>query len=104
VYAFLDMHYNFWTTLISTENRIPSMPAAVISNMSTLVLAAILAHFTGLDLGAFVIAPLLCGLVFNYWFWPRVGAEGLETSWSRFMFRAPRSAVATSARQDALAV
>lgn len=103
VYGFFEMNYTFWTTLISTENRIPSVWAAVITNAATLALAAGLAQFTNLGWGAFVIAPLLCGLVFNYWFWPRIGAEGIEARWPQFMFRTPNAMPESSvaARQPA---
>ncbi len=88
-YSILEMHYGFWTTLISTENRIPSMWAQVITNLSSLGLAAILVQYTNLGWGAFVLSPLLCGLAFNYWYWPGVGAHGIATTWWRFMFRPP---------------
>lgn len=96
LYAFLDMHYGFWTTLISTENRIPSMWAAAITNFSTLGLAFWLAKFTDVGWGAFVIAPLACGAVFNYWFWPGYGARGIGTTWLRLMFQGPSAAAAAS--------
>jgi hypothetical protein len=87
------MQYTFWTTLISTENRIPSLWAAVITNCSTLLLAGMLAHYSSLGWGAFVIAPLCCGLLFNYWYWPRAGARSIEALWPGFILRAPRRAV-----------
>ena len=88
LYAFLDMTFTFWTTLISTENRIPSLWPSVVTNCATLIVAALLAQFTRLGWGAFVIAPLGCGLLFNYWYWPKIGAEGIGTRVS-FLLRRP---------------
>ncbi len=92
LYAFLDMQYTFWTTLISTENRIPSLWAAVCTNAASLALAAALAQYTTLGWGAFVIAPLCCGALFNFWFWPIAGAAGMQVSLLRFMLRRPARA------------
>jgi len=89
VYAFLEMKYIFWTTVISTDNRIPSLWAAVWTNVATLLLAAALAYGTNLGIGAFVIAPLVCGLALNYWYWPRQGAASLGATWWKFMFNRP---------------
>jgi Na+-driven multidrug efflux pump len=103
LYAFLDMHYGFWTTLISTENRIPSMWAAVITNLSTLGLAWALAKFTDVGWGAFVIAPLACGVAFNYWFWPGYGARGIGATWLKLMFHGPSATASSSHRQPSVA-
>jgi O-antigen/teichoic acid export membrane protein len=91
-YAFLEMNLSFWTTLISTENRIPSMWGSVITNLSALLLAALLAQYSPAGMMSFVIAPLICGLAFNYWFWPRIGAEGIGADWLRFMTHRPSAA------------
>jgi hypothetical protein len=90
VLALLDMHYAFWSTLISTENRIPSLWPAVFTNLASLALAAALLHFTTLGLGSFIIAPLVCGAIINYWLWPREGARSIGTSWAKYMFRRPK--------------
>lgn len=89
IYALFDMNYNFWTTLISTENRIPSLWAAVATNLASVGLAAALMHNSTLGFGSVIIAPLLCGLLFNYWFWPRIGAQGIGATWFRYMFTKP---------------
>jgi O-antigen/teichoic acid export membrane protein len=89
-YAFLEMNFGFWTTLISTENRIPSMWASVMTNLSALLLAGLLAQYSPLGMMSFVIAPLICGLTFNYWFWPRIGAQGIGSNWLHFMTHRPR--------------
>ena len=87
VYAFLEMHYIFWTTLIATENRIPSLWAVVFTNIASVIVAALLMEYTSLGIGSFVVGPLVCGLVVNFWFWPKMGAETLRTRWFPFMLR-----------------
>ncbi len=85
--SFLEMQFTFWTTLLSMENRIPSLWPTVATNVFSLGLVLSLIHWTSLGLGAFVIGPLAAGVLFNYWYWLIAGARSLETSWSRFMFR-----------------
>jgi hypothetical protein len=87
IYALLEMHYSFWTTLIATENRIPSMWAAVITNITSILVAALMMQFTEFGIGSFIVGPLVCGLAVNFWFWPKVGAETLRTRWFSFMAR-----------------
>ena len=42
------------------------------------------------SLGALVLAPLLAGGVFNYWYWVGFGARFLGTDWPRFLFQRQR--------------
>lgn len=86
LYGLLEMNYAFWTTLLSTENRVPSLWAAVVTNLAGITLSLVLLNHTTLNLGAFVLGPLICGLLFNYWFWPIVGARSMGTTWSKVMF------------------
>lgn len=92
IQALLEVNYVFWTTLLTSENRIPSLRAAVATNLAALLLGYVLVKTTDLGLGSFVLAPLLANLAFNYWFWPRSGAKLLGMSWFRYMFRNPASA------------
>lgn len=85
LYALLEMHYIFWATLISTGNRIPSLWAAVFTNLTSVLVSALLMQFTQAGIGAFIIGPLACGLALNFWFWPRFGARSLHTGWLPFM-------------------
>jgi hypothetical protein len=86
---FLDLQFTAWTTLISTENRLPFLWPTVATNSLSLVLSLTLIHFTSLGLGALVLGPLLAGSLFNYWFWPFVAARGMGTSLFRFLFLGP---------------
>jgi hypothetical protein len=89
VQALLEINYVFWTTLLTSENRIPSMWAAVATNMVALGLGYALVKTTNLGLGSFVLAPLVTNLAFNYWYWPQAGAKLLGESWFRYMFHKP---------------
>jgi hypothetical protein len=81
---FLDMIFIFWGTLLSVENRIPTLWSTVITNVGCLMLAYGLSRYTHIGVPALVLAPLLTGLVFNYWYWPLAGARSLRTTWLRF--------------------
>jgi hypothetical protein len=91
VSTFLDMTYTFWGTLLSVENRIPTLWATVATNVGCLGLAFGLSRYTNLGVPALVLAPLLSGIVFNSWYWPLAGARMLRTSWWRFMFSGPEA-------------
>ncbi|HMO65058.1 MAG TPA: hypothetical protein PKE47_07530 [Verrucomicrobiota bacterium] len=84
VNGFLWMGFSFWTFLITTENRVPSLWPTVATSGVTILLAGGLLHGTELGLGALVLAPLLAGLAFNYWYWPASGARSLGTSRLRY--------------------
>lgn len=88
--AFLDMQFSFWTTLLSTENRIPSLWPTVATNALTLIVVLALVHWTQLGAGALVLAPFLCSSLFSYWYWPIAGARSLRTTFLRFTFRKPQ--------------
>jgi hypothetical protein len=88
--AFLDMQFNIWGTLISTENRLPYLWPTVATNVLSLALSLVLIHFTGLGLGALVLGPLIAGSLFNYWYWPLFAARGLGTNLFRLLFQGPR--------------
>lgn len=83
----LEMQFSAWGSLIATGNRIPVMWPALLGTLAGLVLALGLIHFTALGLGALVVAPLLAGGVFNYWYWVGFGARFLGSTWPRFLFQ-----------------
>jgi hypothetical protein len=87
--GFLETQFAFWTTLLAMENRIPSLWPVVATNFVTLLLMLVLVNATTLGLGALVLAPLLTGSLFNYWYWAQAGAKSLQTSWLRFTFSKP---------------
>lgn len=82
--GFLWMGFSFWTFLITTENRVPSLWPTVATSGVTILLAGGLLHGTGAGFGALVLAPLLAGLAFNYWYWPASGARSLGTTRLRY--------------------
>jgi len=85
LYTLLEMQANIWTTLLSTENRIPSLWPTVWTNLGSIALGVCLFQFTSWKLEALVLAPLVSGLAFNYWYWACAGPRSLETTWWRFM-------------------
>lgn len=87
---FLYLRYAFWVFLIATDNRIPSLWPAVITNAAAALIATGLVFGTDLGLGALVLGPLLAGLAFNYWYWNLAGARDLGTTWWKFL-RSPRA-------------
>jgi len=89
LYAFLNMQFVLWGTLISTGNRLSYLWPTVATNVLSLALSLTLVHFTTLGLGALVLGPLLAGIVFNYWYWPPFAARGIGTTLFRFIFFGP---------------
>ena len=89
VTALLDMGFNFWGTLLSYENRIPTLWPTVATNVASLGLALGVCHYTTMGVLGLVLAPLLSGIVFNYWYWPAAGAKSIGVSWLRFTFSLP---------------
>ena len=87
--SFLEMQFSTWTILLSTENRIPSLWATVVTNLSSVVLAVVLIKLASVGLTALVLAPLVSGCLFNYWYWLGAGAKSLNTTWWWFTFRRP---------------
>lgn len=80
-----ESNFAFWTTLISTENRIPAVWAFVGTQVAAVGLATALVLGAGRGPEAFVMAPLLFGACFNYWWWARAGARMLGTTFRRFL-------------------
>jgi hypothetical protein len=88
--AFLEMRCSLWCTLLTTENRVPSFRATVMTHAASLALLAVLLATTQLQVAALIVAPLLAGGVLNYWYWPVAGARSLQTGWWRFLLTAGR--------------
>ncbi|HEY3932038.1 MAG TPA: hypothetical protein VGM58_06665 [Verrucomicrobiae bacterium] len=89
LYAFLNMQFVMWGTLIATGNRLSYLWPTVATNVLSLALSLALVHFTTLGLGALVLGPLLAGIIFNYWYWPLFAARGIGTTLFRFIFFGP---------------
>jgi len=89
LYLFLEMQFAFWTHLLTTENRVPSLWATVVTYPLGVGLVWLLYEATQLGIGAFVLGPLLAGSLFNYWYWPIAGAWSLQTNWVKFVFMRP---------------
>src|ERR1043166_4412757 len=89
LFVFLEMQFAFWTQLLTTENRVPSLWATVITYPVGVGVAWFLSQATSVGIGAFVLGPFLAGCLFNYWYWPIAGARSLQTNWAKFVFTRP---------------
>lgn len=85
--VFLEMQVSIWTTLLMAGNRIPSLWPTVFTHLVTIVLAVTLLY--GMDLPNYYLplAPLLSGLLFNFWYWPWKAPQAIGSSFWRFMFQ-----------------
>lgn len=84
--SFLETQMIIWGTLLTTENKVPTLWPIAVTNVATLATVWLLFEQSTFGIGVFALAPLLTGVAFNYWFWPRQGARNLRTSWFRYMF------------------
>jgi hypothetical protein len=53
-------------------------------------MAIALIQMTALGLPSLVLAPLVTGVLFNYWYWPLAGARSIGTTLNAFLFRRQR--------------
>jgi O-antigen/teichoic acid export membrane protein len=89
--AFFESQFTFWTTLLFMGNRTPFLWPTMISNVISLGLVLLLIHTFAWGVAALVLAPLLTGCAFGYWYWPSQGAGSLKTSWIRYTLSDPDS-------------
>jgi O-antigen/teichoic acid export membrane protein len=83
--GFLEQHCSNWNTLIALGNRLPMLWPSLITNALGLGINLALVHQADALPGWLALGPLLAGLAFNYWYWPRFGARTLDLSWLEFM-------------------
>jgi O-antigen/teichoic acid export membrane protein len=83
----LDMQFSFWTCLLCTENRVPSLRATVVTSLASVVLVLSLVHFSSLGVPSLILGPLLARSIYNYWYWPLAGARSLRSTLLRFMLK-----------------
>jgi hypothetical protein len=89
IFVFLEMQFSFWTHLLTTENRVPSLWATVVTYPAGVLLAWWFAHL-GWGMGGLVLGPLVAGMGFNYWYWAAAGARSLGSAWRHFVFSTGR--------------
>ncbi len=89
--SFGELNFAFWTTLISTENRIPALWGLIATQLAGTGVVAWLVLRGGHGIEAVVIVPLILGCLFNYWWWGREGAKMLGTTLSQFLFQRTHS-------------
>ncbi|HAV64085.1 MAG TPA: hypothetical protein DCY13_17180 [Verrucomicrobiales bacterium] len=83
----LELNFSFWTTLLAAENKIPSLWPAVVSNLCAVALACWLTAFERMGVAALVAAPLMVGIMFNYWYWMLRGMSSIHTSLTELLAR-----------------
>ncbi|HEX7862559.1 MAG TPA: hypothetical protein VF773_19650 [Verrucomicrobiae bacterium] len=89
--VFLEAQMAIWSTLLTTENKVPTLWPVAITHGCTLLLVFILLRTTQVGIGALALAPLVTGSLFNYWYWARRGPRMIGTTWARFMFQSPQA-------------
>ncbi|MCU0770545.1 MAG: hypothetical protein MUE94_02080 [Verrucomicrobia bacterium] len=81
----LDLQFTFWTTLISTENRIPSLWPTVATQILALGLYLLFSLVFNMGYLALILPPLAAGGLFNYWYWMFRGARSMGTNLVAFL-------------------
>jgi len=81
----LEQNVSNWSTLIALGNRLPMLWPTLAASVAGLYLNLVLVGAPGTGASILALGPLLAGLVFNYWYWPRFGARTLGLSWLEFM-------------------
>ena len=87
IVGLLELHQTFWNMIIIAGNRLPFLWPSVITSTFSFLAALAMLQITSYEIGAFALAPLLCGCVFNYWRWAAVGSRALKTDWYSFAIR-----------------
>lgn len=82
--AFYELLYKFQTccaSFISNTNRIPYMPAFVISSVAGIILSTIFITVFDLKIWGLILGPIFAQLAYNNWKWPKaVCVEILHSS------------------------
>lgn len=81
----LESHLSTWNTLIAVGNRLPMLWPSVITNLTAVLVNLTLVQSSQAQPGLLVLGPLLCGALFNYWYWPGYGARTLQLSYWEFV-------------------
>ncbi len=81
----LEQHLSVWNTLIAMGNRLPMLWPSLATNAAALGLNLLFVSRPGAVPGVLALGPLLAGVAFNYWFWPRYGARTLGLGWLQFV-------------------
>lgn len=79
--ALIESHCSAWNTLIAVGNRLPMLWPSLATNAASLALNLALVHCASAEAGWLALGPLLAGMAFNYWYWPKFGARTMQLSW-----------------------
>lgn len=81
----LETVFSFWTTLLTTDNRVPSLWPTLAHYLIISGVAFGLVNYGNLGVEALVWTPLIVGCLFNYWYWGFAGSRYLKTDLLRFL-------------------
>jgi O-antigen/teichoic acid export membrane protein len=80
VYVFLQTNSTLSASYISTSNKLPYALPFIISAVTAVILAIILAKFTFLNVAGLILAHLFIQLLYNMWKWPMFVFKELKTN------------------------
>lgn len=80
VYVFLQTNSTLSASYISTSNKLPYALPFIISAVTAVILAIILAKFTVLNVAGLILAHLFIQLLYNMWKWPMFVFKELKTN------------------------
>lgn len=80
LYTFLWQQQSTSASYISNTNRVPYMPAFVISSITGIILTLIIIKFTNIGIWSLIVGPLIVQAVYNNWKWTHVVMSRLETT------------------------
>lgn len=81
IVQFLESNHALAASLISTQNKIPFLKAALISGFSIGMLSVLSLAFTSLEVVGIILSTGVVQLVYNNWKWPVVVCRDLNTSY-----------------------
>ncbi len=80
IYSFVYKRQSLYSSFISNTNRVPYMPAHIISGIGGILLAIVLLRTFNLGLWGLIIGQLVAQLVYNCWKWPKEVYAMMDTT------------------------
>lgn len=81
----LELNHSMSATLLMVENRVPFVPAALLSGLAIVLLSVIVLTQTGADLTAAIVIPMVVQAAYNNWRWPLEMLRAFRTRYSELM-------------------
>lgn len=80
IYTFLWQQQSCSAAYISNTNRVPYMPAFVVSSICGVLLTLIITKFMNIGIWSLIIGPLIVQGLYNNWKWTHVVMQRLNTT------------------------